>query len=276
MSEVIKAALIGAAGALLGTIITALANIAAAKIKAQPEPMPRRVPDRAADRPVQWSWLFIGALIGAAAALTIVYLLRGSSRNFVGYSFETGTEGWAASEQKDKLATTDVSTGIFHSGKQALRVVTELFGNGSSEYASYGKADVYRHTEAVVYFSAHIPEGLNEPGPYDLTSKRVSCFVFLPAGLNAVGSPNAYVRLMVKDQKYANEMSDAVDITDQNINQWIELSMVVSKDSTGADATFDPVHVGALGVRIDTLDGSTVAYSGPFYIDDCEISEPSP
>lgn len=191
--------------------------------------------------------------------------------SFVGFDFETGIEGWNTAEGSYKLATVNITTQVVHSGKQALEVDTELFGSGSSQFAAHNKDDIYRHTEADGYFSGNIPEGFNQPGPYDLTAKQISCFVYLPTGLDVEGAPSAYVRLIVKDAKFANQFSKAVDVTKDNVNQWLDLSLVVSKSSPDSDPAFDPTQINAIGVRLDSLDGSTVAYTGPIYIDDCQI-----
>lgn len=179
---------------------------------------------------------------------------------FVGFDFESGTQGWGTSEGEYKLAEVSTTTDVFYTGNSALELNTELFGNGSTEFLARNSEDVYRHTEAVVY--------LNNNGPYDLTGKTFSCFVYLPNGLAVEGSPRTYIRLLAKDTKFANQFSQAVDITQSNIDQWIELSFVIDVSS---DTDFDPKQTNALGIRLDSLDGSTVQYTGPIYIDNCSI-----
>jgi hypothetical protein len=189
---------------------------------------------------------------------------------FVGYDFESGTQGWSATETDYKKVELSSTNELVYAGSSALVVNSELFGSGSAEFASHNNDDVYRHTEALVYMNNSMPQGFDQPGPYDLSGKTFSCRVYLPASLAVEDSSHAYVRLIAKDIKFANQMSDPEDITANNVEQWIELSFVIG-DGSNSDAGFDPTRTNALGVRIDSLDGSTVQYSGAFYIDHCSI-----
>lgn len=188
--------------------------------------------------------------------------------NFTGFDFESGAQGWVTSEGKYKKAELSTTTQVVYAGKSALQLDTELFGSGSTEFSARNNDDVYRHTEAVVYLNNNGPAGYDKPGPYDLTEKIFSCFVYLPDGLAVEGAPRAYIRLIAKDTKFANQFSQAVDITKDNTDQWIELSFVIK---ISPDTDFDPKQTNALGVRFDSLDGSTVQYTGPIYIDNCSI-----
>lgn len=190
--------------------------------------------------------------------------------DFVGYDFESGTQGWGTGEGQYKKAELSTTTQFVYAGNYALQLDTELFGSGSAEFAAHNNDDVYRHTEAVVYMNNSRPAGYDQPGPFDLTGKTFSCFVYLPGGLAVEGAPRAYVRLIAKDTKFANQFSQANDITRDNTNRWIELSIVIG-DGSNTDETFDPKQTNALGVRFDSLDGSTVQYIGPIYIDNCSI-----
>jgi hypothetical protein len=189
--------------------------------------------------------------------------------DFAGFDFESGMQGWETTEGEFKKAELSTTTQITNTGNSALVLDTELFGNGSSEFALHNNDDIYRHSEALVYMNNSMPEGYEQPGPYALTGKTFSCFVFLPDGL-AVEGPRAYVRLIAKDIGFRNQVSQAVDITKANTNQWIELSFVIG-DGSNSDAGFDAKQTNALGVRFDSLDGSTVQYTGPIYIDTCSI-----
>jgi hypothetical protein len=148
-----------------------------------------------------------------------------------------------------------------------------LFGDKSSEFAARNYEKVYLGTEATGYFDSSIPEGIDMPGPYDLKGNRVSCFVYAPSELVSSGNPPVYVRIFVKDVKFANQRGEAVDITEANVEEWFELSLVVD-NTDGADAQFDPTKVNALGVRFEVSYGSTLSYTGPFYIDSCAIEYP--
>jgi hypothetical protein len=190
--------------------------------------------------------------------------------DFTGYDFESGTQGWGTAEGEFKKAELSTTTEVVYAGNSALVLDMELFGSGSQEFTARDRDDVYRHTEAIVYLSNSAPLGYGQPGPYDLSGKTFTCLVYLPAGLAVEGAPRAYIRLIAKDQKFANQVSDAVDITPSNVSQWIELSFVIGNGSN-ADPSFDPTQTNALGVRIDSLDGSTVQYTGPIYVDNCSI-----
>lgn len=194
--------------------------------------------------------------------------LPGQQSNFTGFDFESGTQGWGTTEGDYKKAELSTTNQVVYAGNSALVLDTELIGNGNTEFAARNNDDVYRHTETLVYMNNSRPAGYDQPGPYDLTGMTFSCFVYLPAGLAVEGAPRAYVRLIAKDTKFANQFSQAVDITQNSINQWIELSFVINSSS---DADFDPKQTLALGVRLDSLDGSTVQYTGPIYVDNCSI-----
>ena len=183
-----------------------------------------------------------------------------------GYDFETGTEGWTTSEGQYKLAALTVSKTAY-TGNQSLELDTLLVGNGNSDFSTkYKSQDVYRHTEAVGYFSQP-PQGFDSSGPYDLTGKQLSCYVFLPPGL-ATDKNTAYVRLILKDNKFANIFSEGVDVTPPNTNKWIKLSLIDQKSS---DSDFDPTRTNAMGVRIDTHDEFPLDFTGSIFIDDCTI-----
>lgn len=188
--------------------------------------------------------------------------------SFVGYDFETDTAGWTTSEGDYKRSLLSTTTLTAYIGSQSLVLDTELYGTGSLEFVNHNQDDIYRHTEALVYFN-QIPEGINYPGPYDLTGKRLSCFVYLPIGLvTANDAPPAYVRLILKDKNFSNQFSEAVMITGETTEQWLELIYVVNPDP---NSNFDTTQVNALGIRLDSLDDSTVSYNGPIYIDYCTI-----
>lgn len=132
--------------------------------------------------------------------------------------------------------------------------------------------DVYRHTEAVAYFNNAIPQGFDQPGPYDLTGKTVSCYVYLPSELIASGDPQAYVRLFVKDQSFHNQYGTALDITSELSEKWNLLSLVVGEGDI--DPNFDSTKTNALGVRIELQNWAALQFEGQIYIDECEIEHP--
>lgn len=188
------------------------------------------------------------------------------------YDFESGVQGWSTSEgQFNTSIMVTTTTNPVHSGSHALQVTTRLVGNANPAFSTLpgdtpAKGNLYSHTEAVVYFDQSKPNGFSAPGPYDLRGKTVSCYVFFPSTLATGDNVPPYVRLFVKDKKFANAFSQAVSIDPQHTQEWFQLSLTVS-----SDASFDASLVNALGVRLETPDGSKIDYTGPFYIDDCSI-----
>jgi|GEM_PF-5206286 len=179
------------------------------------------------------------------------------------YDFESGIQGWTTSEKALKLATTAITTQYAKSGKQSLIVTTQLFGDTSQAYAdaatpSNGEKTVYLHTEATVYFD-----------PIDLSGKTISCYLYLPAGL--VNIPHeTYVRLFAKDASFLSDFSQAVNIADDNTaGNWYPISFTIG--ASNADQGFNPHVIKEFGVRIETPHGSTLNYTGNYYIDACNI-----
>ena len=178
------------------------------------------------------------------------------------FDFESGTQNWGTSEGNYKLAQVSTTSNPVHMGGHSLQITTELFGDTSQAYAdaatpSNGEKTVYLHTEATVYFD-----------PIDLSGKTISCYLYLPAGL--VNTPHeTYVRLFAKDASYRNNYSQAVNIAnDYTINNWFSISLPVG---INADLGFDSHTVKGFGLRVETPSGSTLNYTGNYYIDDCVV-----
>ncbi len=181
-----------------------------------------------------------------------------------GFNFESGTQKWTTSEGEYKYSILENTKQFVYSGNQALRLATELY-SGSNE--------VSRHTETVAYFNNAIPEGFGLPGPYNLTGKTVSCFVYLPTALAPNGSSAAYIQLFVKDKDFRNQFNTVLDILPSNVNQWLQLSLTVGEGG-GMDSGFDSSKINALGIRIVLHNQATLNYTGSFYIDHCTIPPP--
>lgn len=181
------------------------------------------------------------------------------------FSFETGTENWGTSEGWCKLAELETAEAPVFTGSQALKLTTELYDDGVIN-------SCFPHTEATAYFNTAIPEGMPGSGPYDLTGKRVSCMVYLPASL-ATNPHQAYIRLFAKDDESHNQFGEYTAIDATRVEHWFRLSLTIGEGS-GMDPAFRPQAVNALGVRIELLPGSTLAYEGPIYIDLCSIEYP--
>ena len=114
---------------------------------------------------------------------------------------------------------------------------------------------------------------MDKPGPYDLTGKRVLCYVYLPNELATDDSVQIYVNLFVKDEAFRNQYSSRLDVTENTVNSWQELSLIVG-DEGHIDAGFDTQNVNALGVVINLESWASLHFIGSIYIDECQIEYP--
>ncbi len=185
------------------------------------------------------------------------------------FDFENGTQNWSTSEGSYKLATVDLTTNPVHSGSHALKITTALLGDANPAYTA--NKEVYRHTEATVYFSQAAPNGFDAPGPYNLAGKRVSCYVYLPSGLANGGAQQAYIRIFVKDVNFHDDFSTAVTIDQTTVSHWLLLSFIVGSDPNNADSGFDATKVNAMGVRVDTPSGSTLNYTFSIVMEEANV-----
>ena len=143
-----------------------------------------------------------------------------------------------------------------------MQVTTKLTGDTNPNN------EVYRHTDAKVYFTQRIPIGFNNPSPYNFLGKQVSCQVYLPRNLTA-GSPQPTVNISVKDANQRNDNGKPVPIDASIAGKWTQLSFIVGKYREDADQGFDGTHIISIGVQVVVSPGSTLNYTGPFYIDNC-------
>jgi hypothetical protein len=179
------------------------------------------------------------------------------------YDFEEGTiQGWDTSEGQYKLATLQVVSDPVRPGNHVLQIMTKLTGDTNPNN------EVYRHTDAKVYFTQDMPIGFSNPPPYNFQGKQVSCQVYLPKGLTS-GSPPPIVNISVKDTNQRNDNGKPITIDTSTAGKWIQLSFVVGKYQEDADQVFDGSHVISIGVQIVVPPGSTLNYTGPFFIDNC-------
>jgi hypothetical protein len=181
------------------------------------------------------------------------------------FGFENGVENWIAPEMGKKLSKVDTTTERVHAGAHALRLTTILIGNGNDAFPGQ---EYYTHSEAMVYFDQPIP-GLSAPGPYDLTGKTVSCFVYLPRTLTAGNTPQAFIRMFAKDRKFANDYGPIVYIDPSHVEQWFQISLTIGKGDL--DVGFNPKRVWGIGVLLEATNGSTLSFKGSIYIDDCFV-----
>ena len=186
------------------------------------------------------------------------------------FDFDSSTQNWTTSESQYKEATLEVGS-TKYTGNSSLLLSTEL---------RYDSEDhIFQHTEATGYFNTAIPQGAPTAGPYDLTGKLVSCWVYVPINLAVeTGNPQSYIQLFVKDVNNRNEFGAYEDIITSNTDQWMQLSFQVN--SVGSDdPSYDSTQINALGIRIHLQDSATLTYSTkagdpPIYIDACTIEAP--
>lgn len=184
---------------------------------------------------------------------------------WVGYDFESGVQGWR-NNSGCYPATLGTDSGIVYEGNQALVFIAELAETCASGDSGCQCVEI----EKDFYYT--IP-GMSTPGPYNLTGKKVSCYVYLPSGLLSPGNPQVYVTIYVKDSSFKNLKGHAVNVTSSNVDQWSELSLVIGDPSTYSlietGFGFDNVYI--IGIRVELQDNSPFIYNGPIYIDYCGI-----
>jgi hypothetical protein len=178
------------------------------------------------------------------------------------YDFEQPeTEhNWNASEGEFKPDELEITQEVAHCGEASLQISTELDATGE---------DVYRHTEVTAYFDRAVPVSFNEPGPKDFNGKTVSCFVYVPPDFPHAAGDIALLRLFVKDRRFANQFGEIVEVSEGNLGQWINLSLLVEQGAEGADENFDPTAVNTLGIRIEVPSHSDLQATVTLNIDDC-------
>lgn len=218
-------------------------------------------------------YVFASGRTSLCDAISLPYLCRERLQPLTGYDFEAGIQGWDTSEGEFKLATLESTAERSYSGQRSLKVTTELYGGASEEFASRSRERVFLGTEAKVYFNRFPLEGVERAGPYNLTEKTVSCYVYFPAGLAPESNPATSVRLFVKDASEHNQYGDYVNLSTSNVEQWMLLSLKVGVEG-GIDPAFDPTTTNALGVRVELPENSTLTYVGPFYLDRCAVEYP--
>lgn len=184
-----------------------------------------------------------------------------STNSHFAYDFENGTtQGWDTSEGQYKLAALQVVSDPVRKGNHVLQVMTKLTGDTNNE--------VYRHTNTKVYFTQGIPAGFSDSSPQNFQGKQVSCEVYLPQGL-ASGSPPPTISISVKDTSQRNDTGKPIPIDASIVGKWMQLSFIVGQYQGDADQGFDGTHVFSIGVQIVVPPGSTLNYTGPFYVDNC-------
>jgi len=181
------------------------------------------------------------------------------------YNFEQGTtQGWDTSEGQYKLATLQVASDPVEPQNHVLQIMTKLTGDTNPNN------EVYRHTEAKVYFTQGMPQGFNSPPPYNFQRKQVSCQVYLPEQI-ALGNPAPSIKIFVKDANQHNDSGKPITITSSIVGKWLPISLIIGQYQGDADQGFDGTQISALGIRVDVPPGSSLNYTGSFYIDNCVL-----
>ncbi len=150
------------------------------------------------------------------------------------FDFEDGsTGGWNTSEGDSKLAQLIPVASPVYAGNGSLGVLTELNGNGD---------DIYRHTEAKVYFV-----------PINMEGYHSRLWVYFP---RAVLDNQGYIEFLhyVSDESFRNQYDARVRLDETLVDKWILLDLVVGSPEAGGqkDDGFDSTKITGAGVRLET------------------------
>ena len=165
------------------------------------------------------------------------------------YGFETGTQGWVASDYQYGRAITAVAQSSDRAvvGAYSLKMTADLIG-GSPTNAN---------GEAYVDMRNNPPSGVLVPT--NLQGQTVTAYVYCPTG--SKGNPSAPngIQLFVKDQNWNSLYGAWVNIVE---NTWIQLTLPVNNVGS-----FDSTNVIVVGFKLGAGAGSSAVYSGPLYLD---------
>ncbi len=174
------------------------------------------------------------------------------------FGFEFGKEGWHTSEAGNgKRAEVSVVTAPVRSGLAALAIDTELRGND---------VDVFRHTEAKVYFASS-----------DMAGQRSQIWIYIPAsvleGDDNEGEPG-YLEFLhyVVSEGHSNQYDPRTRVDATMVNQWIMLDLTVGvvEQNGHIDSGFDPEKIIGGGVRFEAY--GDFDFSGIVaYVDDVKF-----
>ena len=92
-----------------------------------------------------------------------------------------------------------------------------FIGRVIAVYVAWGITE-NRIKRGYYYFNQQKPTGFSIAPPYNLNLKQVLCYVFMPASLLINGSSQVYIRLFVKDTKYANDFSKSYTVDSAHVN----------------------------------------------------------
>jgi hypothetical protein len=181
----------------------------------------------------------------------------------IAYNFQGGTQGWESPQAGHKQVNVSVAMNPDNPKEYALKIVTLLTGRESS--SSLG-----RYTTVEVFFDQNIPLGFQNPGPYNLNGKLITCDVNLPQQLAQNAPPNqAYIRLFVEDTNGSTDYNEPLFIT-PNTTGKVQLQLTVGILNE-IEPGFNGEQVEGMGIRIDVPKVSPLNYTGPFYVDECSM-----
>lgn len=189
------------------------------------------------------------------------------------FNFEKDTQGWDTSERQYKLAELKITATITHEGQFALELTTELYGESSTAFEVTNQDTVYQHTETKVFFTQAAQFGMNIDSQYDMTGKRVSCFVYIPEQILPDTGPTGKVGMFVKDTQSRNnyDPDGSVTFNASTVGKWIQVIIDVGRGYS--DLNFDKTQVNNFGVKFEIFAQSAIEYKGPIYIDDCTVTD---
>jgi len=183
----------------------------------------------------------------------------------VHYGFDEDAMGWVPRTQGGDLAVFNVNPQIKF-GENSLELQIELIGTNDEK----SKGEVF------VDLSSNPPAGVF--APLNLNGKTITMLVYVPsAAAGNTNSPNG-IQVFVRDIDDKSEYSAWTNLTSENTERWIKVTLVpltsiVTKDPkgrpTGAamDAGFDPTKINIIGLKIGAGDGFDSVFRGSIWID---------
>ncbi len=174
------------------------------------------------------------------------------------YSFGSDAEGWTHQTYAGLMACTNVSWVSSAPSNSAGCLAVDMHLDGADPD--------YNEGEIMVDMRYYPPDLVSIP--VDLKGKRVSAWIYCPAGLDAPESGPNYVRLFCKDETWKSFYGSLQHI--RTNGNWFSISMTPDTNMPRygwIDAGFDPTRVHMIGLQIAAAGGATSKYDGKFYVD---------
>lgn len=188
------------------------------------------------------------------------------------YGFEKLDSEWVIQTDTENLSVMDIHRvyrpAPVYSGQYALQLNVNLIVGDSH----LGKGEVF------VDVVGHPP--LDESvGPYDLSTKAITCWVNLPAGaIGQTREPWIAFQVFAKDSAYHSEYGTWTLVKKTDEGNWVRIDLkprpYAPKNGYIDKEGFNPKEVSLIGVKIGADEKITSAptgtsYTGPVYIDAC-------